>query len=699
MRLGYLFILLLTTALGFAQVENSNSGVLLKGHQTGQERNEIEAEIEAKKQLSAGKLKKVATVALKRGDLYSAIDFSELYLSKRPEDIKAKYQLAMMYFQSRNFEKARPAFKSIYESDSLSFPLSKFYYAKLMISNGECEKVKGLLHHFSKKYKGKEYKTFKKKAKALLETCDYIQQHNQPQDIEVGLLDTVINHRYTDFAPKFINDSSIIYSSLKPEGFLKIGERLSVQVLKYTNIYEAKLVDSLWQNVGIFPAIDNKEWVGQFEPANGAFSKDGNTFVFSLCARVPGYLGMKCKLYRTEKKDSGKWTDPEVLPEFINTRKSTATQPAIGYESKRGKEVIYFVSDREGGRGGLDIWYTVYNVKKGSYSTPRNCGRLINSVGDEMTPYIDNNYKALYFSSDFWPGFGGLDVFTCTGELKKWVGRKNLGIPINSQLDDLHYTHNSMKDKGFVVSNRAGSYALKHEGCCDDIYSFKKLHVVRLGIEGKILDVRGEFLRGATAALYELDTLSGEELLLRYSSVDDSGSYYFDLEPNKKYKVIGVKDQFLNNAVEVTTDTNTISDTFSIKSISLQRPTKPIRLDNIFYNTGSFAIDESVKLAVDTTLLVLIKANPSIIVEISSHTDNVGTARDNMKLSQNRAQTVVDYLISKGVDKKRLKYKGYGETLPIATNDTEEGKAENRRTEFRVVGKIKEKEAPEAAED
>lgn len=667
-----------------------NKKLLLKGHPDDSIRRKIQKEIEEKKKLPPKKLRKVAVLAEKKGDFYNAIDFYEIYLSKRPDDLKALHDLGMLYVSVRDYKKSVHTLNKLYEQDSLKYPIAQYYYAKSLKENGKYEEAKEHFTRFRKRIRGhKDDKIWKKKAAFQIQSCDFAIIENVPKEIEIGTLDSTINEEYSDFAPVYINDSTMIYSSLKANGFLEISHRFSIQVLKYTNIYETRWRDSNWQNIGVFSPIDKKEWLGKLEPANGVMSIDGSRFYFSLCERNKD--GVRCDICYVEKNDDDEWGEVIKLPSHINDPKYTNTQPAISTESKRGSEVLYFVSNREdGSRGGMDIWYSVRHHKTGEFKKVKNAGRTVNTPGDEITPYFDNNNKRLYFASDLLPGYGGFDIFSTVGEMKKWEDIENIGLPFNTMHDDLYYMQNSDGEKGFVVSNREGSIALKHEGCCDDIFSFKRLHIIKIKISGGVKGEEGESLQNAIAALYLINN-TGEELLLKTKMLDSLHRYSFNVEVDKQYKVVIQNDGYLNNAIEFSTDTFTRSGSADVRTVELNKPNKPLRLDNIQYETGSYDLSESVKQNLDTTLLWLIEANPSIIVEISSHTDNVGTAEFNMKLSKKRAQKVIDYLVDKGIDKKRLKYKGYGETLPIATNDTEEGRAKNRRTEFRVLGEVKER--------
>jgi outer membrane protein OmpA-like peptidoglycan-associated protein len=314
-----------------------------------------------------------------------------------------------------------------------------------------------------------------------------------------------------------------------------------------------------------------------------------------------------------------------------------------------------------------------------------------------MTPFFDNETRTLYFSSKGHPGLGGFDVYKALGDGKKWTSAENLGVPINSGADDIYYTISKNREEGFVVSNRKGGNALKNETCCDDIYSYKYTQYIHVSIKGVVytpVDGGRKTLEDATLELYSKDKLTGEKFLIKSIKSDPKGNYDFKLEAGYDYQIMVSKDGYLSNSYDFTTRDIMFSQVLE-KDIPLEAiPKEPIKIPNVQYEFDKSDLLASSKTALDTTILRLMQDNPQIIVEIASHTDSKGNDQYNMKLSQKRAESVVNYLVSKGIKPERLKAKGYGETKPVAPNensdgsDNPEGRALNRRTDFRIIGKL-----------
>ena len=421
----------------------------------------------------------------------------------------------------------------------------------------------------------------------------------------------------------------------------------------------------------------------------------------------------------SEKIDN-EWSTPILLGSGINNPKYTSTQPTVGVESKTQNEVLYFVSDREGTKGGLDIWYSVYNAKKNEFKPPKNLGNKINTFGDEMTPFYDIESHTLFFSSDGWPSIGGFDIFKSQGELTQFSTPENIGFPVNSSVDDIYYATSKNREGGFFVSNRKGTVALLNETCCDDIWEYRWSNYIHIAVMGKIYAIKDSTIYEQLEKqivdknfIEELDSTTekvnplpekkvdlylsqgNERIFIKSIQTNDQGEFFFNLEPQKEYKIVVDNFGFFNKEITVSTKNITHSDTLHADAIYINViPLEPVVIKNIYYEFSKWNLTDSSKAIIDRTLYKLLMDNPRIIVEISSHTDSVSSDEYNMKLSQKRAESVVKYLISKGIEKERLVAKGYGESKPIAPNtnpdgtDNPEGRQKNRRTEFKIIGSI-----------
>ncbi len=674
--------------------------------------------------LKPWQLKNVGKNAVRLGDIYSAITYYERYCELKPQNYDVAYTLAELYRQARDYKKAETAYLKCYTGEPESHVKALYYYALMQKMNGNYIKSKESFLKFSKEYaknKDKDNKFFKKMAKNEIAGCDIAKGLiDKPLQLALTHLDTSINKAHVEFAPFPLNDSTLLYASLRADSIEHFAQGDSVK-RPVRQFYLAKKTGNTWKGGTSFPGAFNIETE---QTGNGTYSPDGKRFYFNRCA-FNWQSKMICAIY-VSQLEKGIWTEPVKLDESINDPKFSSTQPAVGVESKNNFEVLYFISDRPKGKGGTDIWYSVYNSRKKVYGPPKNAGGKINTIGNEYTPFYNIETHAIYFSSDGWPGIGGLDVFKCTGELNNWSVPENTGVPINSSVDDIYYVVNKNQEGGFWVSNREGGIALKSATCCDDIYSFKLTKYIHLAAAGKVIEIpdsgsvkfidsyasagkkdssgaaplaeneQSKLAKGlakSPVSLYLVDK-NNEEILIKTDTTDINGDYFFKLEQGNEYRIVVNSKGYFNKKIPVSTKNIDASDTLRNAIRISKIPKGPVVVKNIYYPFDKYYLTDAAKLTIDTTLFTLLTENPEIIIELSSHTDSKGTDAYNQKLSQNRAESVVAYLITKGIAKERLVAKGYGESKPIALNsnpdgtDNPDGRQMNRRTEFKVIGII-----------
>ncbi|HIF15310.1 MAG TPA: OmpA family protein [Bacteroidetes bacterium] len=502
------------------------------------------------------------------------------------------------------------------------------------------------------------------------------------------------------------NDSLLIFASVYSDSLI---EEKAIEPGKKKNknqFFKAVMTDGVWKGEGLYDDLMNSSEV---DVANGALHLKSPYIYYTRCAIVSGKR--KCDLYKIRKGGS---EPAAILPEPINHSKYSTTQPALGTD-KNGSLILYFVSDRDGGRGRTDIWYATYDSITNSFVNPQNAGSKINTRMDEATPFFEDRTRALYFSSNGWPGMGGFDIFKNIGSDKEWGEVKNVGYPLNSPADDLYYILNSKRDGGFLTSNRDGGFSIKHPNCCDDIYEFKQKapvsSVLEVEVQGfeTMLDSLGEplvslYLSSADSCVRLKDNKIVKELcdvLIKEIRLTEGNKCYFNISVGSEYEIKTYQSGSLAKSLKIKVSKEEYTDTLKA-IIRLQEYSKDaIMIKNIYYEYKKFELTEASKLIIDSVLLKLLRDNPHIILEISAHTDSVGSFNYNYHLSQRRARSVVDYLVSNGIDPDQLKAQGYGELKPIVHNtnldgtDNVEGRAMNRRTEFRIIGEIKGKLKPE----
>jgi len=400
-------------------------------------------------------------------------------------------------------------------------------------------------------------------------------------------------------------------------------------------------------------------------------SQDGQWLIFTGC-NLPEGMG-SCDLYISFLTPEG-WSKPENLGYTINTE-AWESAPSLSPD----KRDLYFASNRPGGYGGSDI-YVARRLPNGRFSEPENLGPEVNTAGEESCPFMHADNQTLYFTSNGHLGYGGDDLFLVKkGPKGSWSKPINLGYPINTIENEGSLVVAADGKTAFYASDRSDS----HGGL--DIYTFELRKDIRpaktLWVKGKVFDKKTS--RGLPSAV-ELTDLSTKEILSKVQT-DETGNYLITLPVGKDYAFNVNRRGYLFFSENFPLSQKDPDSTYNI-DIPLQpiEPNAVIVLKNIFFDSKMFELKPESTTELDK-VVQLLKDNPTLKIEISGHTDNVGKSDDNLKLSDNRAQSVVKYLVTKGIKPERLLSKGYGALKPVAPNTSEEGRAKNRRTELKVI--------------
>jgi OmpA-OmpF porin, OOP family len=652
--------------------------------------NELEIE-----NVKARKIRHLAAGAERTGDLYLSLAYYKKLIELNPTNVKDQYHIAELFRYTRDYVNAETYYEKITKSAPGKFPEAMFYLGTMQKANGKYKEAIETFGKFKKASTNVSNESLKKLYKTELEGCTLAINYKDSVAKEIILPMPEINNPHIDFSPIPVSDNKLVFGSIRenkakffdaePNPNKEKQDTMEIPPSRKFYVGE-KQSDGQWKFKG--------EWEGPFNSkdvdiANGTFSLDKSRFYFTKCQKNWQYKTI-CKIYYSEKKGE-EWSTPVLMDNQINMPDFTSSHPTIGQESKKKQEVIYFVSDRPGTRGGLDIWYTEYDARKKTFKEPKNAGSKINSVGTETTPFYDAKTKTLYFSSDGKANLGGLDVYKSMGEVNKFAVPVNLGPKINSSADDLDFALNEKGSGGFVASNRAGGQSLYNATCCDDIYEFKFTKFIEFISYGKITDKDSACVDNAILSVY---IVNGEEKYLSEEIKTKDCNYKLHLRSGFNYIVEANKDGYFNHAIDISTKNMLKSDSakhnFSIAKV----PEKPLLIPNLNYEFNSPKLTAESKIVLDTTIMRLLTQNPTLIIELSTHTDSKGGDDYNLKLSQRRAEAVQQYLIEKGIDKSRLIAKGYGETVPIAPNtnkdgsDNPEGRQMNRRTEIKIIGKV-----------
>lgn len=400
-------------------------------------------------------------------------------------------------------------------------------------------------------------------------------------------------------------------------------------------------------------------------------SQDGQWVIFTACTRPDGFGS--CDLYISYLDDRG-WSEASNLGGTINSQQ-WESQPSLSPDKKD----LYFASRRPGGYGGADI-YVSHLQPNGKWSTPENLGPQINTSGDDQCPFIHADNQTLYFTSNGWPGYGDDDLFYVRkGPGGDWSTPENLGYPINTINKEGTLFVTTDGNTAWYASDRADSRG----GW--DIYHFELRESVKplrtLWVRGRVYDKKTE--KGLPSGIELIDLSSGKPVSTLQT--DEKGQYLVTLPIGKDYAFNVNRKNYLFYSDNFMLSREAPDSTYE-KNIALQplEANASVVLNNIFFDLNKFELKPESKAELDKVVLLL-QENPTLKIEISGHTDNIGKPADNQVLSNNRAKAVVSYLINSRIAANRLTYKGYGEKQPIDDNNTENGRAKNRRTELKVL--------------
>lgn len=494
---------------------------------------------------------------------------------------------------------------------------------------------------------------------------------NDSVKITITNLSKTINSAFPDFAPVISADGqTMVFTSRRPytEKDIKKGKQGMENV--YISYYDPK--KKKWADAKALTETINEP--GRFNSAI-ALSNDGQ----------------KMLLYRDDASGNGdiyesllqgeNWTVPAKFPEPINSKdhESSASFSPDGNS-------LYFVSNRKGGQGGRDIW--LCHKENNKWGAAQNLGNTINTKDDEEGIFLHPDGKTIYFSSKGHNGNGGYDIYRSVFENNKWSEPANISH-LNTAGDDLYFVLAADGQTGFYSSSKAGGLGDQ------DIYEvkFTPLKTTKTKQENgpQLTLLKGVISDEISGALLEasIEIIDNEKnkVITTITSNNATGRYMVSLPSGINYGIIVKAKGYLFHSENVNIPYSAgYQEVFKDVKLKKIEVGKTIVLNNIFYDFDKATL-RSESMAELERLVLLLNDNATMNIEISSHTDNKGTDEYNQKLSQMRAQSVVDYLVEKGIGKQRLTAKGYGESVPVATNDTDEGRQQNRRTEFRILSK------------
>ncbi|PWB20646.1 OmpA family protein [Flavobacterium sp. HTF] len=609
----------------------------------------------------------------KKYDDYAYINAIKIYERVAEKGYKSEdmfKKLGNSYYFNSNFEGAAKWYGELFAMTTNLEPEYYHRYSQSLKSTGQIEKANKIMEEFNSKYKeDNRNRLYEENVNYL----DKIKENSGRYTIE----NAGINSKYSDYGT-FVHNNKVYFASARDTGnFSQRKHKWTGE--HFTNLYQAD-VDSV-KVMKIKNALNTK-----FHESTPVFTKDNKTVYFTRNNYVTGKKGKDAnkttliKIYKATLENN-KWTN--VTPLSIDSDNYSTAHPALSPDEK----TLYFASDMPGTSGQSDLYKVAIN-DNGDFGIPENLGKSINTEGKETFPFVTNENE-IYFASDGYPGLGGLDVFV--GEIGKdgvINNIQNLGADINSPKDDFAYIIDPVSRKGYFSSNKDGGQG------SDDIYKFletKRLKCIQ-ELNGVITDAETmEILPGTKVTLFNNQMEIKDTVL-----ADASGSYIFPVECGKTYSVRAEKTDYTTREVTVTIEKSTGKTNLSI---ALDKSTCKVTVGDdlgkcfgikmIYFDLDKSNIRTEAALDLEKILAVL-NDNPTMKLDIRSHTDSRATFKYNEALSDRRAKSTIEWLIKNGVNKNRLTGRGYGETELVnkCADDvpcTEAEHQENRRSEFIIT--------------
>jgi outer membrane protein OmpA-like peptidoglycan-associated protein len=592
-----------------------------------------------------------AQMAVSEYKLEDAIYLLQEAIKAEPGFTDAYGQMVITCVELRKYKEAINSYEVLKSLDSASTRPAWLAYAKALAGMGRFKEALGIVNDYIATNKMKSAK-----AEALRVNLDFAVNTAQPSvPFKPHNLGDSINTKDPEYFPSLtIDNKTLIFTR-------RVGGRNE-------DFYVSEKEDSVW-----LPAVSIGQPVNSSSFNEGAqnISQDGKMLVFTGCD-FPGGRG-SCDLYYTVKTQEGLWIEPVNMGAPINSR-DWESQPCLSPD----KQTLYFAKESPG--SGSDIYMSQLQPN-GKWGLPEKLGPNINTPGRETTPFIHADNQTLYFASNGLPGYGGMDLYVSRRQPDgSWGPAKNLGYPINTIDEEASLVVAADGKTAYYASDRTDSRGAL------DIYSFELYPEVRplktLYVRGFVHDIKNPNRR--LIATIDLTDLENGNPIGSIRS-DEYGNYMVTLPVGKDYAFNVNKKGYLFYS-ETFSLKNPDSDSSYEKNIPLIAIDSGavLVLNNIIYETKQYTLKTASYVELNK-VVALMKENPTMTIEIGGHTDNVGTGYDNMVLSDNRAKAAQQYVISQGIDAWRVEAKGYGESLPVAPNTTEAGRALNRRTEIKIL--------------
>lgn len=593
-----------------------------------------------------------------RGQFREAIRLLETAIDRDSKFCEAYYRLALVYRSKREFAKAEQLLLTGLSATGVPAKQKVFWYelGDLKLAAGDYASAADWLRKFLAAETTNKMKAGE--ARRLLDNCEYAMSHKGDDRFVTMPLSDTVNRFIMQYFPVLTADERMLFFTRRNGKTDRDTEDIVVS--------ERDASGAFGPPVSLSPLINTPENEGTC-----TVSADGRQIIFTSCRGRAGFGN--CDLFES-RKTGDKWSEPVNLGPGVNSS-AWESQPSLSADGR----VLFFVSDRRGGIGSRDL-YRAEKGEDGKWQQSVNLGPAVNTRFDEISPFIHANGRSLYFASNGRPGFGGYDLYSTTRLDSLWKAPENLGAPVNNHEDQFSL---------FISADGLTGY-YSHEEDRDQhsgrLYTFRVPEPLRLRETSS--SVRGIISDRNTGrpvkARVELADLATRELVSLSSSDSINGQYLIVLNKGADYGLFisapGYLFQSLNFSHAGAASRPVVIDI----ALDPVKAGAAVVLENIFFDYDSYALKAESYSELDKAVRFL-RDNPTLKIEVSGHTDNIGAEARNKTLSLNRANSVVTYIRNKGVAGSRLKVTGAGSSRPIAPNDTEENRARNRRIEFVVL--------------
>ena len=598
-----------------------------------------------------------------RGQYTQAISMLNEAIEKDKKFVEAYYRMGLVYMSLKDLPRATQYFEQglglttdVRKQKVFWFDLGEAYFIQ-----GMYDKAEAALTNFLKAENQSTQKI--DRANMVLKNVAFAKENAQnSKGYRQRVLSDTINGSVMQYFPVLTADQEEMIFTRRLSGGPNDDEDLMMSV---------KNDRGRW----MFPESISKNINTRLNEGTCTISADGRKLIFTSCVGRNG-VG-SCDLYESIKTGDD-WTEPRNLGAGVNSAE-WESQPSLSADGR----TLYFVSDRRGGIGRRDIWVSTMN-EKGEWTKAKNAGKSVNSVYDEISPFIHANNKTLYFAANGLVGFGGYDVFFCEKDsANNWGSPENFGAPINNHEDQFSLFITADGQKGYY----------SYEEATRDGYSISKIYEIDIP-EASRIKFRSNYVKGVVRdkksqqplrARIELINIQKNQVESIVESDSITGKYLIVLTQGAEYALYINRSRYVFQSLNF--NYSEVKDFKPITvNVDLERITAGTRvvLKNLFFDVDKYELKEK-SVTELRKIIQFLKENPATRLEISGHTDNTGSAQYNRQLSEKRARSVFQYLVDNGVSPQRLSPKGYGPDAPVSTNDTEEGRTLNRRIEFKIL--------------